>query len=608
MTAKFHFQGISPDFTPATTVTTVGGPDKLPRAPACHNEEAAFFLAAFSFPPSLASSSILVMGFTAVHPTPARAPNAVDHGDAQWAVLKPIEWQLAADGKDADFSVSSLEKHHLGRAFAEVALTARDRPALLSDAGAVTYERLLAAACAVREALQTDMRILPGDRVVILLPNGPEYIAAFYGALLAGAVAVPLPPDAELLRVEYAIAKTGARAVLTSHKVLRRRRQHRSALQEVTFNQNALATKLCCELPDSHADAPAAIFFTSGSSGQPKGVTLSHRNLLANAASIIEYLGITPEERALGLLPFYHAFGNSVLQTHLLSGAMLVLSGSSMFPETILDAVAQHQVTSLSAVPDLFQTLLSRTTFGQRDLPSLKYLSVAGGRLDPDHAQTLAFRAAPAKLIIMYGQTEATARLSYLPAEEFEARYGSIGKGIPNVELQVVDEQGRCVAPSEIGEIRARGLNVMLGYWNDVAATDQVLRDGWLYTGDLATVDIDGFIYPQGRKSGLVKIAGFRVHPAEIEDFVRREADVLEAVAVPFETETVGTRFALFVRPWSDDRSVPVESLRSLCASGLPRHKVPEYIEVLDAFPLNDSHKIDRLALRRLAESITNVR
>jgi acyl-CoA synthetase (AMP-forming)/AMP-acid ligase II len=292
----------------------------------------------------------------------------------------------------------------------------------------------------------------------------------------------------------------------------------------------------------------------------------------------------------------------------MLSGASIVLAGSSMFPETILDAVETYNVTSLSGVPDLFQTLLSRTSLAQRELPSLKYLAVAGGRLDPDQAQSLAFRVAPAKLIIMYGQTEATARLSYLPAEEFELRYGSIGRGIPGVELQVVDEQGKPVAHGVTGEIRARGPNVMLGYWNDREATNQTIRDGWLYTGDLATVDDDGFIYPQGRKSGLVKIAGFRVHPGEIEDFVRREADVLEAVVVPFEVESFGTRLALFARPWEGNDFVTADSLRSLCANRLPRHRVPAHIEVLQTLPLNDSFKVDRRALRRRAETIAHVR
>lgn len=527
----------------------------------------------------------------------------------QWVMLSSLEPQAPAAADKAASEVPAFDQLHLGRAFEEIALRSSDRAAIVSDAGIASYGDLLKAAYVVREALQTELRISQGDRVVVLLPNGSEYVAAFYGALLAGAVVVPVPPDAEASRLQHVISTTEARVVLSSKKVLRRRRHElRAEPVDLSLRKSPRREVGRSDAFRDDADAPAAVFFTSGSSGEPKGVTLSHRNLLANAASIVAYLGITSDERALGLLPFYHAFGNSVLQAHLLSGAALVLAGASMFPESILDAIEAHNVTSLSGVPDMFQTLLSRTSLGQRELPSLRYLAVAGGRLDPDHAQTLAFRAAPAKLIIMYGQTEATARLSYLPAEEFESRYGSIGKGIPGVELQVVNEDGHPVSPGETGEIGARGPNVMLGYWNDPAATEQAIRDGWLHTGDLATVDEDGFIYPQGRKSGLVKIAGFRVHPAEIEDFVRREAEVLEAVVVPFEAESVGTRFALFVRLWEGDDHVTVESLRRLCTSGLPRHKVPEYIEVLHSLPLNDSHKVDRRALRRRAESIAHVR
>jgi len=549
------------------------------------------------------------MAVTAICSAPQLTPAQADGGGPQWVVLGPVEWRTPDSFARVEGGTRIADQSHLGRAFAEIALNSSRRPAVVSDTGVVTYGDLLAAAGVLQQTLLAEDGIAPGDRVVLLLPNGPEYIAAFYGALLAGAVVVPLPPDVEARRLQHAISSTEARAVLTSKKVLRRRRQEPSVEPiELSLGTPAASPIEPCLQPGSDEHAPAAIFFTSGSSGEPKGVTLTHRNLLSNAASIIEYLGITSNERALGLLPFYHAFGNSILQTHLLSGAAIVLAGSSMFPESILDAAETHGATSLSGVPDLFQTLMSRTSLGQRELPSLRYLSVAGGRLDPDQAQTLAFRASPAKLIIMYGQTEATARLSYLPAEEFESRYGSIGKGIPNVELEVVDERGQAVAPGETGEIRARGPNVMLGYWNDPVATAQAIRDDWLYTGDLATIDADGFIYPQGRKSGLVKIAGFRVHPLEIEDFVRRESDVLEAIVVPFETGSLGTRFALFARPWEGDDRVTVESLRSLCASRLPRHQVPEHIEVLNSLPLNDSHKVDRRALRRRAESIVHVR
>src|SRR5690606_844869 len=188
--------------------------------------------------------------------------------------------------------------------------------------------------------------------------------------------------------------------------------------------------------------------------------------------------------------------------------------------------------------------------------------------------------------------------------ESLETRFGSIGRGIPGVELQVVDPTGEPVAPGEIGEIRARGANVMLGYWRDPSATASVLRDGWLYTGDLATVDRDGFIYPQGRRNGLVKIAGHRVHPAELEQFVRREVQVLEAAAVPYDSPDGSTRLALFVQPWNHDCTLTAEIVRQECAGGLPRHLVPEYIEIVNRLPLNDAFKIDRPALRRRAETV----
>lgn len=504
-------------------------------------------------------------------------------------------------------------ERNLGRAFEAVAEVQPGRAALVTASASYRYGDLLHAARAIEDRLRGDARFRAGDRVALLLPNGPEYVAAFYGTLLAGGIVVPIPPDVESDRLRRLVEISEARLLLTTEAVLKKRPSEGFGEREtLTVSPDPAAGRLtgrnrmasAGRVNESLAEGgePAAIFFTSGSTGEPKGVTLSHTNLIANAASIREYLGITADERPLGLLPFYHAFGNSVLQSHLLSGATIVLAGSLLFPETILDAIREYGVTSVSGVPDVFRTLMSRTSLGEVELPSLRYLAVAGGRLDPDHALVLARRVAPAKLFVMYGQTEATARLSYLPPDLLEERFGSIGQGIPGVELQVLDEAGRQVAPGETGEIRARGPSIMLGYWRDQRGTAEAIRNGWLYTGDLATVDTDGFVYPQGRRSGIVKIAGYRVHPSELEDFVLRELSVLQAVAVDYEAPGIGTRLALFVQPWGTDRRVEVEEVRGLCARSLPRHKVPEHVEVLDRFPLNDAYKIDRLALRRRAE------
>ena len=505
--------------------------------------------------------------------------------------------------------VDRFQIRQLGHAFQVTALSAGDRAALVTPTGVYTYRNLLRAAYRVRDRICAAADFQPGDRVLLWLNNGPEYAAAFYGTLLAGGVAVPVPPDVDEARLDHILSFSGARLVLTNPAVLRRRASPGLKPEEVSLDASGIDTVPdTAELPGGNA--PAAVFFTSGSSGRPKGVTLSHENLLSNAESICQYLSIDASERALGVLPFYHAFGNSVLQSHLLSGAAIILTGSMLFPETLIEALRDFRATSLSGVPDVFRMLLMRTSFGRTELPDLRYVAAAGGRLDPDQADLVARRAAPAKLFIMYGQTEATARLSFLPPEMLQERRGSIGRGIPGVELQVVDSQGKSVAPGDIGEIRARGPNVMLGYWNDPEATASVLREGWLSTGDLATVDADGFIYPKGRRTGFTKIAGHRVHPGELEEFIRQLPSVLEAVAVPCDGPA-GTRFALFVQPWNGtDRAaadqvatVPVteEGLRSLCAGRLPRHLVPATVEVVDRFPLNSSFKVDRQALERRA-------
>ncbi len=245
----------------------------------------------------------------------------------------------------------------------------------------------------------------------------------------------------------------------------------------------------------------AAIIFTAGSTGTPKGVMLSHGNFLANAASIIEYLGINRDDRALALLPFHHAYGNSVMQTHLLSGATLVQAGSVVFPNSIIDAIDRRRLTSFSGVPEMYRMLLGRSDLGRRPLPSLRCMTAAGGPLPPQLAAEVARRIAPARLVLMYGQTEAAARISYLEPDELSRRPGSVGRGIPGVEVQIVDAKGRSVRPGQFGQLRARGPNIMLGYWADPEGTRRVLRRGWLYTGDLGTVDGGGYLYLQGRAS-----------------------------------------------------------------------------------------------------------
>ena len=490
---------------------------------------------------------------------------------------------------------------HLGMRFLNIAKRQLDHSAIVTKDSDWKYSDLAIAAMEVATTLKASPSFTPGSRVAVMLPNCFEYVAAFYGTLLADGVVVPVPPKTERRALQRIVESTEASTVVIASAAKRPDAfGEQIPSQSVTFNESFSNSTRKFSTPSRGGNDLAAIFFTSGSTGDPKGVMLSHQNLISNASSIQQYLEINSQDRPLCVLPFYHAFGNSVLQSHLLSGATLILDGSTVFPETLINAISSYQATSLSAVPDLVRVLLERTSLGRSELPSLRYLAVAGGALQHNLAVEVAKRISPARLFLMYGQTEATARLAYVPPDRFQnLSAGCIGKAIPGVELEVVDENGMQVARGTTGELRARGDNVMLGYWQDEASTSEKLRDGWLLTGDLAETDEEGWIYHRGRQNAIVKIAGFRVHPADLEEFAVRQLAASQAVAVAYEAPQVGTRLALFLK---GAEVLTQSEILSRCREALPRHMVPSFVRLLDTIPLNSSLKVDRVLLTQIAE------
>ncbi|HUQ71469.1 MAG TPA: class I adenylate-forming enzyme family protein [Planctomycetaceae bacterium] len=448
-----------------------------------------------------------------------------------------------------------------------------------------TYKELRTRAERCAEQLQRLPTWRPGHRVGVRLENSADYIAAFYGTLLAKGVVVPLPVVQTETWVDHVLESTEACGV---------------------WEKDAFCLRRWGHAPPVDVDAQlAAIFFTSGTSGDPKGVMLSHANLLANARSIRRALPIRTTDRALALLPFCHAFGNSVMQTHLLNGAALIVAGSSAFPESLMNAMQRFEVTAFYGVPDLFRVAFHGDERIRAALPELRYAAIAGGALPPGLAGELTARLEPAEFYVMYGQTEATARLSILSPSEATGRCGSIGRGISDVTLQVVNESGQLAGPHRLGEIRAKGPNVMMGYWNDPAATSQVIREGWLHTGDLAVCDDEGFIYPHGRMSQLIKIAGHRLHPREVESVIAAEFPMFDPIVVSFETIAGGSRLALFLVPLRAHAPRNPKRVHECCAQHLARFQRPDYIAYLEHPPLTPSLKADRLALSRMAAEAT---
>ncbi|BEV44895.1 class I adenylate-forming enzyme family protein [Afipia carboxidovorans] len=498
--------------------------------------------------------------------------------------------RASASGQGTAPSLEGVD--HLGLAFFDVARARGAHPAIKTEKAAFTYDWLLRAAESVRRYLCSREGFASGARVALKLANSPEYVAAFYGTLLADGVVVPLPVALEPQRLQQ-IEDACRPDILIVPKNL--------------ADKTSDVVTLIADAPDSIArpalqrgrDDLAMLLFTSGSTGLPKGVMLSHGNLLANARAILHELPITPDERALVLLPFCHAFGNSILQTHVLAGATMVFAGALMFPATIPQAIAKFSATSFSAVPEVYGMLLKYGGLGDQKMPSLRYMSVAGGGLRHDLSLRVAELIKPAEFYVMYGQSEASARLAVLPPAELKAREGSIGRALDGVALAVMDDAGAALPSGEAGMLCARGPNVMLGYWQDSAATADVLgADGWLRTGDLARRDADGYFYIEGRANLLVKVQGYRVHPAEVESVVEAAFPGVRAVAVPVP-HAGDTRFALFVAP--QGATVDSASLRATCQKALPPYKVPLHIAIVEELPLTSGYKVDRSALSERA-------
>jgi long-chain acyl-CoA synthetase len=354
--------------------------------------------------------------------------------------------------------------------------------------------------------------------------------------------------------------------------------------------------------PQLLPDEPALVLYTSGSTGKPHGVIQTFRNIDANTRSIVEYLGLTPDDRALLTLPLHYCYGRSVLQTHLFVGASLFLDNRFAFPRVVLDAMASEACTGFAGVPLTFEIFRRQVDVSSIEFPRLRYVTQAGGAMARDTIAWVRKAFHPAKLFVMYGQTEATARLAYLPPERAAEKAGSVGIAIPGVELRVVDEQGTELSPGVVGELVARGDNVTPGYLDEPEETASILRGGWLWTGDLAHRDADGFISIDGRARDILKIGGRRVSPVEIEQAIARHPDVQEAAVVGVRSELKGevpVAFVVIRRGIAGDDA----ELRRHCRAELPAYKVPVRFIFVDSLPRNEAGKLlrEQLAARAAA-------
>jgi long-chain acyl-CoA synthetase len=358
---------------------------------------------------------------------------------------------------------------------------------------------------------------------------------------------------------------------------------------------------------DVPADAPALVLFTSGSTGTPRGVVQTFRNLAANSRSIVQYLGLGPQDRAMLILPTHYCYGRSVLQTHLYAGGSVFIDPRFMYPRVVMETIGSEGCTGFAGVPLTFEILRREVDLGTVSMPRLRYVTQAGGPMRPETVRWAREAFAPARLFVMYGQTEATARLAYLPPERGDDKPGSIGIAIPGVELRVVDEAGRELPVGEVGHLVGRGDNVTLGYLGAPADTAAILHDGWLWTGDLARRDEEGFFYIAGRAKEILKIGGHRVSPLEIEVVLAGHPAVAEAAVVGVPDEVQGEVAVAFV-VLRAGLTVCEDEARRFCRERLPPPKVPSRVEVVESIPRNGSGKPLKAELAARARSASGRR
>ena len=449
-----------------------------------------------------------------------------------------------------------------------------------------------------------------GDHVAIYLQRSLESVVALFAVWSLGAVVVIINDVLKSRQVNYILDHSEASFLITNNRL-------HTSLTECPLNADRVFT-VDIEKPADEQCSPARvigtdlalIIYTSGSTGMPKGIMLSHDNLISGARIVTDYLHLTQDEIIISLLPFSFDYGLNQLLTALLVGGTLVIQ-RSVLPADICNTLDREQVTGMGAVPMVWQQLAGdRSPFIKTKFPHLRYITNTGGRM-PESITKLFRQVHPhVQIYLMFGLTEAF-RSTYLPPEQVDVRPGSIGKAIPNVELLVLNEQGELCKPGEEGELVHRGANIAIGYWKDPENTAKRFRPApfqqgkggqaeiAVYSGDYVKTDEEGYLYFIGRKDQMIKSHGMRVSPEEIEDciFASHMVQHVVAFAVPFDE--VKSTIVIALVP-SDPKTFSQKELSIYSKTQMPEYLRPDVIWQLESFPQTSSGKPDRVRLQEM--------
>ncbi|MET3696336.1 long-chain acyl-CoA synthetase [Bacillus oleivorans] len=507
----------------------------------------------------------------------------------------------------------------------ETAARVPAKPAYYFAGESKSYAELEGAVTKFASGLQK-IGIQKGDHVGLILGNSPYFVIGLYGALRAGATVVPMNPLYTPTEIGYMLDNGDVKALIALDLVL-------PVLEKVHTSLPKVESFILCETPKQEGDSPldlgslsiypklqaftevlekgdlsfapvdvkeddtAVILYTSGTTGKPKGAMLTHKNLFSNAHDIAEYLKFNEEDRVITALPMFHVFCLTVaLNAPLMKGATLLIV-PRFSPKEIFDLGKTMNPTVFAGVPTMYNFLYQYPEGNPDDLKSLR-LCVSGGASMP--VALLKNFEHKFKVVVSegYGLSEASPVATFNPLDR-PRKPGSIGTSINNVENKVVDATGEEVPIGQVGELIVKGPNVMKGYYKLQEETVATIKDGWLYTGDLARMDEEGYLYIVDRKKDMIVVGGYNVYPREVEEVLYNHPDIVEAAVVGIPDPAHGEAVKSFVV--SNNPDLTADDLIEYCSLHLAKYKLPSYVEFIDELPKNATGKILRRSLKEIA-------
>ncbi|AXT49414.1 acyl-CoA synthetase [Aquimarina sp. BL5] len=465
-----------------------------------------------------------------------------------------------------------------------------------------------------------------GDRVVLQLGNTIETVISFWAVLKIGAIVIPVGTELKSSKIEYILNDSGAIVLITKDDIAVRNKEllDNSKLKKIIIPNKSLnleepifvdfglvSNKTEKELASSRTISVdlAAIIYTSGSTGEPKGVMLTHQNMIAATDSLNSYLGYSKEDKILCALPLSFDYGLYQMIMSISVGATLLLETESTWPIFLLKRIEKEKATIIPAVPTMIMLLFEQNKKNHFDLRSIRSVTNTGAALTGSNISMIKSTFPKAQIFSMYGLTECK-RCTYLPPEDIDNKPDSVGVAIPNTELWLVNsDDNKIFTPNTIGQLVIRGATVMQGYWNKPIKTSEKLKPGRypgekvLYTGDYCTIDQDGYLYFKGRMDHMINSRGIKVSPKEVEDYIGsiKEVNAVVVTGVP-HVDYGEALFAFIVL--NSNESITEKEILSHCSSNLENYKVPEHIQIIESIPKTPNGKFNVIVLKQKALKI----